>query len=213
MRTFVSCLLLGIAGFQTYLAGAQDLMKTKLSADSARDGVAAIYTNVNRYDGGEELILYKNGKYKYLIRTTGWDGINNGKWTLKQQQLLLSSDIVDSAVAIRIANPDSPVAAGSTSFLIPVNANGDRLPDARIFINDENNYCFPFFDTCVGSISSIKRIKVSFGDGFSSRWTDVHLKGNKNILVIAEVSVLFSSYEKFNARKYRIIGSGLWLVE
>jgi hypothetical protein len=97
-------------------------------------------------------------------------------------------------------------------FLMPINLKSDKFPDARIYVNNDTVYCFPFFDTCIGNYATIDKVKIDFGDGFKSKWIKVKFEESKKILLIAQTEFIFSSYLSFKKRRYKIIGVELKLL-
>jgi hypothetical protein len=159
------------------------------------------------------LLLYSNKKYYYTINSTNYHAFSKGKWSINNTDIYLSSDIIDSAVpvAIKYLKNDNTINIKSP-FLIPANLKGDRFPDARIFINNDTTYCFPFLDTCIGFYPIINKIKIDFGDGYKSKWIKVYLEENKKIQFIAQTDFVFSSYLNFKKRRYKVVGSELELI-
>ena len=97
-------------------------------------------------------------------------------------------------------------------FLIPVNLKGDMFPDARIFVNNDTTFCFPFFDTCVGQFSVVSRIKIDFGNGFQSRWINMKLEKGRKVLPVAKTGFVFTLFKSFKRRRYKFTGSELKLL-
>lgn len=192
-------------------AYAQNLKRTKVSDNEKNEGVIEKYISVGKYEGSETLLLYRNKKYYYAIESTNYRAYSKGKWSSKNTDVYLASDIVDTAVPVAIKHlASSDTLRIRSPFFIPVNLRGDKFPDARIFINNDTTYCFPFFDTCVGNYSLINKIKIDFGDGFKSKWIKLNVEESKKVQVIAQTEFILSSYLSFK-RRYKIVGPELEL--
>ncbi|HWB25387.1 MAG TPA: hypothetical protein VG738_07895 [Chitinophagaceae bacterium] len=180
-----------------------------MSQEEKGRGIKAKYISVS-FENYFELELYKNYRFYYQYTSTGTSEFSNGKWKRKGDTILLSSGIDSNDVPTKYhffntdtvkiffarqnAYSDSNRPIYSTIVQVPVNLHGDLIPDAKIFINNDTTYCFPFFDTCVGNFTDIVRIKVDYGDKFKSRWIPVNKKAPKRLLCTAQVDFLFKNY-------------------
>lgn len=191
----------------------QNLKRVKLSENEKKEGVVKKYSHAGKYDGSINLLLYSNKKYYYTINSTNYHAFSQGQWSIKNTDVCLSSDITDTAVPVVIkylTNGDSINI--KSPFFIPVNFKGDKFSDARIYINNDTTYCFPFFDTCIGNYTMIDKIKIDFGDGFKSKWIKLNFIESKKIQFIAQTEFILSAYLSFKKRRYKIVGSELELL-
>lgn len=191
---------------------AQELRKVSLINAEKEAHEIAKYEFVNKYDGYEVLCLFKNNTYTYRIAMTGQTEFSNGIWEKEDSEIVLNSAIKkeDVPVELKFFNSfDSSKRVYKTKVQIPINLNGQLLSDSKVFINDDSTYAFPFFDTLVGSYDKIKKIKVEFGDGFKTDWISIPAGDFKQLLIVAQIDFLFSSYVAFRNKRFKNLERGL----
>lgn len=189
----------------------QNLKRVKVSDSEKREGIVKKYSHVGKYEGSINLLLYSNKKYYYTINSTNYHAFSQGQWNIKNTDIYLSSDITDTAVPVVIKYLTEDTINIKSPFFIPVNLKGDKFPDARIYVNNDTTYCFPFFDTCIGNYTMIDKVKIDFGDGFKSKWIKLNFEESKKIQFIAQTKFVLSSYLSFKKRRYKIVRSELEL--
>lgn len=189
----------------------QNLVKAKVLKSDKMKGVLKQYKYHSEYDGSINLYLYKNKTYKYTINSANYLAFSEGKWSINDGLIYLTSNIIDTAVEVQILNLSNENLS-KTPFLIPVNLKGDQFSEARIYVNNDSSYCFPFFDTCVGNYSLIERIKIEFGNGFRSKWMKLVFNEGNRIQLVVQTEYILSSYLRFNTRRYKIDRSKIELI-
>lgn len=193
---------------------AQTLKDKHLSASEIRKGIKHAYFN-HSFENYHDLILYKNYRFAYKCQSTNYTSSAYGRWRKRGDFLYLNSDIDSNNVPVKIYYfdtdtiktfwlRDTSIKVYSTKMQVPVNLKQTFLSDSRIFINDDDAYCFPYFDTCFGNIKSIDRIKVEFGSGFRTRWINVEKRDVRRMLIIAQVNVSFDEYRCFKNHRFKI---------
>jgi hypothetical protein len=209
-------LFCGLLVTVSVISYAQPLYKARLSSEDVKDGVLLKYHVVSEFDGGVVLRLYKNKQYRYDVETSNYQGFGMGIWTSSDSEFVLNSFLQKENVPIKITYLDSVSASErihKIGMQIPVNLNGERLPDSRIFLNDDSIYAFPYFDTVVGSPIRVSRIRVDFGDGYTSRWTPIAPMAGKQLLIIAQIDFIPASYIVFKNERFRKTPKSLTIVE
>ena len=210
-RIFLCCLMAGLFIFR---ANAQELVKI---IDTSYQQADSIYQQFQWVDynghGTIELVLFKSNRYVYNATNFNWASYSSGIWVLHQKELELTSEIQAHDVPVKVMC-DTFIAASkdcAVTFDIPVNLSGDRLSDARIFINNDQNIVFPFFDQCYSGSTGIDSIKVDFGYGFYSSWLQLGKRQNQHITITALTRFELATFEVFRHRKYHVVENKLIL--
>lgn len=200
---------------------AQYLETLQLSKKGNQKGILHIYSGGN-FEVINQLTLYKDKSFYYQYKNLAYDLFSRGKWTRKNDVFILNSEVDSNDVSVkfvffntdtlktyydRTLYKDSLPAVYNTKFQVPINLKAQPLLDAIIYINKEANYCFPFFDTCIGNNDKIQRVKVNFSNGFKSKWLPINVSDFKRCLCIAQVDFLFTNYVSYKNYKLRIIGN------
>lgn len=205
MMLFIACVL------TVGSLNAQNLKKAPRSKEDISNKVWRKYEDIGKVDGGVWLILYANKRYRYHISTTNYNAFSNGSWDRVGMDLFLTSDYDSTNIPITTEclseQKNSENSKTKSIFPIPVNMKGELLSDSRVYINNDSSYCFPFFDTCINSTSSIDSIRVDFGSGFKSRWVTINKTKCSQIAITANIDFELASYLVFKKLKYKIVGS------
>lgn len=192
----------------------QELTSVSVTKEEKRDRVSKKYVYSDRVDGEILLVLFRNHRYRYSVNASVRDAFSSGKWKVKDGRLFLRSEIQKDSVPIKMSYVKAEESVNRSPFLVPENLKGEKIGDARIFINgDTSSYCFPYFDTCIGSYESIKSIMVDFGNGYRSNWVKINNNPKVRILVTAKVYFSLNSFITFKRREYLISGDTLNLIE
>lgn len=188
---------------------AQDLVEDVTVRGTFVQGkrVYKLYYCASCYEGGIQLTLYTDSSYFYKLIGTGHKQISEGKWTRNKKDFILNSRIKQHGVPIKIDGVSygsdlGGITSRKTPFIIPFNLNGEKIYDARVFINNDSTFCFPYFDTCVGKYKSIDSIKVNFGKGFTTQWIPFVWPQARYVKVTAMMDFSFEEYVVFENKKY-----------
>ena len=216
-------ILLTLAVCLSVCLKAQDFEMLSLTEQDEQNGILHIYSGGN-FEVLNQLILYKDKSFYYQYKHLGYDIFSRGKWIRKDDVFILNSDVDSNNVPVKFVffntdtvktyydttlYKDSFPPIYHTKFQVPVNLKAEPLFDAIIYINKEVNYCFPFFDTCVGNTEKIEKVKVNFGNGFKSKWLPINVSDFRRSLCIAQVDFLFANYVSYKNYKLKIIGDKL----
>jgi len=220
-----SFLIIVILHFNLLLT-AQTFQNRGLTEQEEKNGVKAVFINT-AFEYSAKLTLFKNATFTYEENATNHI-FSGGKWINKNDVIVLNSEIDSNEVFVKLLYFDSDTvrtyyeeAQNSqmnaplyrTKFQVPINLKGSPFPDSRIFVNNDSSYCFPFFDTCVGEVSSFNKIKIDFGDGFKTKWIMLNNRHFKRLLIVAQYSFLFNDYLAFRNYKLKIDGNRLLKID
>ncbi len=206
----VTCLV------QVFCGNCQYLKLRNLSKEEIAKGVIAGYAFIDTDRVAIEAVtLFKDTTFYFVTKHSVIASFCRGRWQKTKDVLTLINAIDRYNVPVKLGY--SKQANGSsittkTKFRVPLDINGKRLSDTRVFINNDTTFCFPFFDTCYGNINSIDSIKFDFGNGFFSKWMPAPPINNYQVLAIAQVDFDFSSFLYFKKIKYQILKSGLKFI-
>lgn len=216
-------ILLIITVYVNVCLKAQDFRLLPLTQHNRQNGVLHIYSGGN-FEVLNQLTLYKDKNFYYQYKHLGSDIFSRGKWTQKDGVYILNSDVDSNDVPVkflffntdtiktyydRTVYKDSFPPTYKTNFQVPINLKAEPLLDAIIYINEEANYCFPFFDTCIGNNNKIEKVRVNFGNDFKSKWFPLDITDFKRSLCIAQVDFLFTNYISYKDYKLKIVGNKL----
>jgi hypothetical protein len=193
----------------------QDLKKIPLTRVDSAARVLAKYEYTGVPEGYINLTLFENKRFHHAIAGATHGLYCEGTWEEKDSNIVLTSDFQKTSIPIKLEylfSGDSAKTGSRCFFQIPVNLKGEHLSDSKVYINDDTAFCFPYFDTCVGDLAIINRIKVDFGNGIKSKWVPVNNGTYKSIHIVAEIDFSLSSYLFLNRKTYRNLGSRLRLA-
>src|SRR5688572_20910119 len=205
----------------------QEFNKQKLGKEDISNGVLARYT-IESFENAVQLTLFKNHLFVYRYKSTGFDQFSQGKWRRNRNFLILTSNVDSNNVSTkclllesdtirtyfeRHKYSDTNPPVYTTPVQVPINLKGELIPDAKVYINNDTTYCFPFFDTCVGGFRMIQRIRVHYGEGFKSKWIRINNSGFKRLLCIAQVDIEFNNYISFKNHRLKIEGDKLKSID
>jgi hypothetical protein len=184
-----------------------------LSKEDIAKGTIAVYEFIDTDRVAIEAVtLFKDTTFYFVTKHASIVFFCQGRWQKAKQVLTLVNAIDRYNVPVKLSyssQVDDSAAMAKTIFSIPLDIHGKRLPDTRVFINNDTAFCFPFFNTCYGNIHSIDSIKFDFGNDFFSRWMPAPALSNRKVLAIAQVDFDFTSFAYLKKIKYKVLKSGL----
>lgn len=197
---------------------ARQYEKQPLTKQDQEKGIYGIYI-LPHFEAFVKLTLYKNHRFEYVNEHLGRRA-SVGKWAMSGNVIVLNSDNnipvkvyyfdTDSAKSTFFQQlgyvPDYGLPITRTKFLMSINLKNESAPDGKVLINNDSTYCFPYFDTCVGSYNRIERIRFTFGGDNKSEWVPVARQDFRYLLCIAQVDFLLNEF--FPIRNYRLRISG-----
>jgi hypothetical protein len=202
---------------------ARQYEKRPLTKQDEEKGIYGIYI-LPHFEVFVRLTLYKNHRFEYLNEHIG-RSISVGKWTMSGNVIVLNSDIDSNNIPVKVYyfDTDSAKAAflqlrgyvadyppvNRTKFLMLFNLKNESIPDGMARINNDSTYCFPYFDTCIGSYNRIERVRFTFGGNNKSKWIPIVRQDFMYMLCIAQVDFLLSEYIPIRNYRLKISGSKL----
>jgi hypothetical protein len=208
LKLFLLALLHLICAISTV---AQDLKKIKLNKADVLNDVKYKY-EYNSTDSYYhiQLLLFRNGIYKYVLDHFAQTLFSEGKWEIKSRTLLLNSNISKHAVPASISYcSDTGRIVNGFKFAIVTNRKGQLMTDAFVIINVDTVKCLPLAGACVGTYNTIDSVRLLFENGLSSKWMKVKNAPDKNICITAEVDHPLSQYTAFDEFRCRMINDSL----
>lgn len=189
----------------------QDLKKTRLSKTDILNGVKYKYEyNETGAYYHIQLLLFKNGIYKYVLGSFARTLFSEGKWAIKGGMLLLNSNISKNAVPASISySSDTGRVVNGFKIAIVANRKGQLMTDAFVNINVDSVKCLPLAGACVGTYGTIDSLRLLFENGLSSKWMKVKDVPDKNIHITVEVDQLLSQYTAFDEFRCKMINDCL----
>lgn len=212
ITTTVFLLVLVCATF--FSSAAQELQQESLTEKQKSGKVMTSYL-WSAAESYERIELYKSN-FNYVYKSNDYYIYSNGIWNIENGELVLNSEIDSLNVPVLVqftSLGDSLRWRNLSNIVVPVNLKGNRFGDSRIFINNMSDYCFPYFDTCFGKITTIDSIKVDFGRGFHTAWIPVKQEPQKYLQVVVKSNVRLYEYVSFRKRRYKIAGGKLNLIQ
>jgi len=193
MRLFILFFLLLIYAIN---GTGQDLKEMRLNKTDIQNGIKYKYEYNETYYH-IQLLLYKNGLYKYVLRGCIRALFSEGKWAIKDGILLLNSSISKNAVPVSVSYSDTGRIVNGSNIVIVANRKGRLRTDVLVNINVDSVKCLPFGGGCVGTYSTIDSLRLLFDNEFSSKWMKVKDVPDKNIYITVEVDQDFWRYTAF----------------
>jgi len=198
---YVSLLLLMV-----YRSNGQTLAIQKLTSADIKSGVEKKYFWQEDHAYGQvHLLLFKNHRFRFsvnkFIETEGCEG----KWIEDGGVISLTSDIQKASVPIQvICNDDTTGRINGFAISVIKNLKGTELLDELVCINQDSIKCDPALGQCNASYKSVDSIKVTFGNGMSSKWVSLINRKGAQIHILIKSEYPISSYFVLSDEKYRI---------
>ncbi|MBC9929053.1 hypothetical protein [Chitinophaga qingshengii] len=152
---------------------------------------------------GISITLYRNGTYDYLQYTCASKLRSEGKWKIKKKLLILESTLQQHNIPVKINNDSNNRFVDSCRIAIVKNLK-DELIRPIVHVNNDAIRCLPDLGLCGPVVEHIKRVKVVFQNGLSSKWIPVK-KGTERIALTVQLTDTFiETYLVMHRRKFRL---------
>ena len=190
----------------------QDLKLIPLTTQEVKEKVQYHYQY--EYQDGHvgtiDLLLLKNGTFKYFLASNVYYTFSTGRWKRSKDIITLNSDIQKNELPIKIiyrSKDSSDFDIKKISFIKDL--KGNVISYAFVYINNDSTSCMDGDILCIGSYKSIDSIRVGFENyGISSKWIQVN-PFDGIIQIIIQTHRNLRNYIVFNNVKYRIYKSNL----
>ena len=198
----------------TIIVFSQDLEKKVLSETDRKKGILYRYA----YECSDSyceitLTLYKDNNYKYEVKSFMRDVFSSGKWTKKNNILIINSFIQKNEVPVKLVySNDTSGMIKNFPISIVKNKKNELLLDGLVRINNDSLQCLPMSGVCIGDYKSIDSLKIVFDNGLSSRWLKVENKNFKKIIPVVQTDLSISSYIPLK-RRYKILKSSITILD
>jgi hypothetical protein len=193
------------------LAKGQSLKSQKINDEDAKKGIEKKYTWQEAHaDGGVQLILFKNHRFKFIVSNLIGAKYGEGPWTIDKDVLILNTDIKKNDVPIEVVcNNDTAGNINNFAISIPRDLKGNELVDCMVRVNNDSTTCLPSYGRCDGSYASIDSIKAVFDNGMTSKWISVPKGNGTQIHITVRIDFSILSYNILDNKKYKIYKDSL----
>lgn len=169
----------------------QCLQKTFLTKQDSLQGVVLKY----EYKATDSyntisLVLNKNKTYLYHQLSFAINSVSSGKWKISKNYLTLKSTLQKNNIPVRIDYGTDGDFASNSNIAIVKNIVNKPLTDVTVLVNNDSIECLPLTGQCTGSFKRIKKVKILFENGCSSKWLFVKEGATKILLtVLSEIPI------------------------
>ena len=187
----------------------QDLRRIPLTRDDSIQGVFLRYSyEASGSYGVVSLVLKKGKTYLYRKSSFSVEGVSEGKWELSNNLIKLKSTLQEDNIPVKINYGTKGDFVDSLNIAVVKNIKNEPLTDAFVFVNSDTIKCLPLTGQCNGSFKTIKKVKVVFENGLSSKWICVK-EGETKILLTVLSDMPVRTYVVMNNMRFKIDGDFL----
>ena len=144
-------------------------------------GVSLKYSHEEEGAGVVQLLLKTDGTFLYNKNTSADQQISEGKWVLKKEYITLNSTLQKNNIPIKLNYGNNGDFVDDLNIAVVKNIRNLPLTDAFVFVNNDSTKCLPLMGRCNCLFKTIKKVKVVFENGLSSKWISVKKKKPQNI--------------------------------